>query len=205
VGRKVGVFDNWAAAENQVKGYPEARHRKFRTLSEAESFLNEYSPELKSSDLHHGNEEPRDLLGKPFYAVARGRKTGIFRDWKEMNLSVQGFNQAKFRKFETEEEARAFLGSGPKIANPRNQPQMVPPSDKHARGPGHFWARRRTQKTHSPVFKWKRHYGAGVSLGMTINSPRPARRDHCTEWDSPLARGAAGRLVLGDGTTSAGP
>ena len=43
------------------------------------------------------------------------------------------------------------------------------------------------------------------SLGMTINSPRPARRDHCTEWDSPPARGAAGRLVLADGTTSAGP
>ena len=47
--------------------------------------------------------------------------------------------------------------------------------------------------------------GIDFSLGMTINSPRPARRDHCTEWDSPPARGAAGRLVLADGTTSAGP
>ena len=43
------------------------------------------------------------------YAVARGRKTGIFTTWAECKTHVGGFMFAKFRKFETTEEAEAFI------------------------------------------------------------------------------------------------
>lgn len=42
VGRKPGIYNNWDekdGAENQVKGYPNARHKGFSTRLDAERWL----------------------------------------------------------------------------------------------------------------------------------------------------------------------
>lgn len=44
-----------------------------------------------------------------FYAVANGRRVGIFSTWKECQSSVIGFPNARFKKFETREEAEQFI------------------------------------------------------------------------------------------------
>jgi ribonuclease HI len=44
----------------------------------------------------------------PYYAVARGRTTGIFLNWDECNTSVKGYKNALFKKFDTKEEAENF-------------------------------------------------------------------------------------------------
>ena len=44
-----------------------------------------------------------------FYAVAKGRKTGIFTSWPEAERQVKGFAGARFKSFKTKEEALAFL------------------------------------------------------------------------------------------------
>lgn len=45
----------------------------------------------------------------PFYAVARGEITGIFRTWNECKESVIGYSGAKYKRFETEAEAKKFI------------------------------------------------------------------------------------------------
>lgn len=45
------------------------------------------------------------------YAVARGRVNGIFFTWKECQQSIKGFSGAKYKKFETKEEANHFIDS----------------------------------------------------------------------------------------------
>lgn len=45
------------------------------------------------------------------YAVAAGRKTGIFSTWAECKESVDGYKGAKYKKFASEEEAQAFIDS----------------------------------------------------------------------------------------------
>jgi len=45
-----------------------------------------------------------------FYAVAKGRKTGVFTKWDDAKKLVIGYNGAKFKKFETYEEAEDFVG-----------------------------------------------------------------------------------------------
>lgn len=45
----------------------------------------------------------------PFYAVANGRNIGIFLNWNDCNDSVKGFKYAKFKKFDTREEAEEFI------------------------------------------------------------------------------------------------
>lgn len=44
-----------------------------------------------------------------FYAVAKGRKTGVFTTWGEVKLYVDGFEGARFKKFATRKEAEQFI------------------------------------------------------------------------------------------------
>lgn len=44
-----------------------------------------------------------------FYAVAAGRKTGVFNTWAECQAQVRGFSGAKFKSFPTLAEAQAFV------------------------------------------------------------------------------------------------
>ena len=40
------------------------------------------------------------------YAVARGRKTGVFHTWPECQAQVKGYKNPVFKGFMTEEEAK---------------------------------------------------------------------------------------------------
>lgn len=44
-----------------------------------------------------------------YYAVARGRRTGIFTTWAECKASVNGFSRALFKKFDSRTEAEAWI------------------------------------------------------------------------------------------------
>lgn len=44
-----------------------------------------------------------------FYAVARGRRTGIFTDWPTAARQVQGFPGARYKSFHNRAEAEAFI------------------------------------------------------------------------------------------------
>jgi ribonuclease HI len=45
-----------------------------------------------------------------FYAVGKGRVPGIYNTWEECKSQVQKFQGAKYKKFETEQEATDFVG-----------------------------------------------------------------------------------------------
>lgn len=48
-----------------------------------------------------------------YYVVWKGRDTGVFKTWKECEEQVKGFETARFKSFETEQEARSAFASGP--------------------------------------------------------------------------------------------
>lgn len=45
-----------------------------------------------------------------YYAVKKGRKTGIFTTWPETEKKVKGFSGAQYKSFKTRSEAEAYLG-----------------------------------------------------------------------------------------------
>ena len=48
------------------------------------------------------------VMGKQkfsIYAVARGRKVGLFPNWNECKLQINGFNGARFKGFNSKEDA----------------------------------------------------------------------------------------------------
>lgn len=50
----------------------------------------------------------RLVRAMPFYAVAKGKKPGIYKTWPECESQVKGFQGASFKKFSTLTEAKAF-------------------------------------------------------------------------------------------------
>ncbi|XP_063968630.1 ribonuclease H1-like [Lytechinus pictus] len=50
-------------------------------------------------------------MGRFFYAVGRGRQTGVFPTWDDCKLQVTGFSGARYKKFGTEEEAWNFVNA----------------------------------------------------------------------------------------------
>ena len=58
-------------------------------------------------------------MAKKYYAVKRGRKTGVFTVWAECAAQVQGFQGAVYKGFMTEAEARDWLDGAVDSAAPR--------------------------------------------------------------------------------------
>ena len=72
-------------------------------------------------------------MAKKFYAVKRGRKTGLFTVWAECAAQVKGFQGAVYKGFMTEEEARAWLGGADaRTGQPRAAAEMAAPSTPDA-------------------------------------------------------------------------
>lgn len=49
-------------------------------------------------------------MSNKFYAVKKGRKTGIFYNWDDCKNQIDGFSGSIYKSFKTEKEAREFLG-----------------------------------------------------------------------------------------------
>lgn len=49
------------------------------------------------------------MAAKKYYAVRKGKKTGIFSVWTECRAAVDGFPMAEYKGFATREEAEAYL------------------------------------------------------------------------------------------------
>ena len=67
-------------------------------------------------------------MAKKFYAVKRGRKTGLYTVWAECAAQVKGFQGAVYKGFMTEDEARAWLGGADaRTEQPRAAAEMAAP------------------------------------------------------------------------------
>lgn len=49
-------------------------------------------------------------MAKKYYAVRKGRQTGVFETWTQCQRQVTGFSGAEFKSFSTREEALRFAG-----------------------------------------------------------------------------------------------
>ena len=50
-----------------------------------------------------------------FYAVAVGHKPGVYTEWPEAQMQINGAEKPKYKKFETRKEAEEFVKSGGKM------------------------------------------------------------------------------------------
>jgi ribonuclease HI len=50
-----------------------------------------------------------------YYAIARGRKVGIYTNWNDAKKQIDGFRGAKYKKFATQQEAKQFIDDTPVV------------------------------------------------------------------------------------------
>eukprot|EP00208_Stichococcus_sp_RCC1054_P004769 CAMPEP_0206138726 /NCGR_PEP_ID=MMETSP1473-20131121/3518_1 /ASSEMBLY_ACC=CAM_ASM_001109 /TAXON_ID=1461547 /ORGANISM="Stichococcus sp, Strain RCC1054" /LENGTH=365 /DNA_ID=CAMNT_0053532233 /DNA_START=30 /DNA_END=1124 /DNA_ORIENTATION=+ len=74
------------------------------------------------------------MAGTKFYAVAQGRKTGVYTSWNDCEAQVTGSSGAIYKSFKTEKEARAYLDEhgvctpAKKRIKPTKQPNLDLPA-----------------------------------------------------------------------------
>ena len=57
VGQKPGIYTTWAEAKKQVDGYPNAVYKSFKTLKEAEFFIQKTDSSIKEN-VHSSKKRP---------------------------------------------------------------------------------------------------------------------------------------------------
>jgi ribonuclease HI len=71
------------------------------------------------------------MPAKKYYVVWKGKKTGVFDHWKECEAQVKGVEGAKYKAFETREDAVAAFGGRPedyirkKVSGPKISKSIV--------------------------------------------------------------------------------
>ncbi|KAL2831923.1 hypothetical protein BJY01DRAFT_239946 [Aspergillus pseudoustus] len=104
------IFSSWAQVHPRVTGYRGAHHQGFDTLEDARSSLRERGYIEFSAVVQSNSTSTTSTRGqKKFYAVAYGRTSGIFEDYRDVEMATKGFKSACHQGFETRKEAERFI------------------------------------------------------------------------------------------------
>lgn len=93
-GKVPGLYYDIESYQEQVDGIPGAEGRRFSDEAAAKRYL--------------AGEDP---VKKGIYAVRKGKVPGIYFSAQECEEQVRGFNGAECQKFQTMEQARAYMGN----------------------------------------------------------------------------------------------
>lgn len=74
------------------------------------------------------------MAKKNFYAVAAGKKPGIYKSWPECQKAVNGFSGAIFKGFEFKSDAKAYM-----VENKPKAAHKATAAPEKAKSEGRFW------------------------------------------------------------------
>lgn len=100
--------DNEKDVEVSNEAMESVESNEVETSNEIDNEKEKAPPKVKSKKKAKKKSAPSSKK-KFYYAVAIGRKVGIFPNWNECNKQVNKFKGAKFKKFETKYEAEEFI------------------------------------------------------------------------------------------------
>ncbi|KAL5453609.1 hypothetical protein PMIN06_005374 [Paraphaeosphaeria minitans] len=139
VGFTPGIYQSWDDAKQQTSGFKNPVFKRFTMLTEAEDFMK--SESVSAS-----------IAGKTkYYGVQVGHTPGVYVDWPAVLEQVTGVKGAKQKRFDTWEEAQAFVSEaqqGGAFSHTTSTP-MSPNSHVDLTTPSEFEPRKSTKK-HKP-------------------------------------------------------
>lgn len=99
-GKKAGIYESLEKAQKQVKGVSGSEWKKFKTLEEANKYL----------------EEVKVYKGK-CYVVAKGRKPGIYKDYDLAKKQIDGYSCAYMKRFNSVEKAKEYINENEELSD----------------------------------------------------------------------------------------
>lgn len=109
-GKTTGVFQTWGECQKQVHGFSGALHKGFGTLDQAQAWLLSEHKGPQSFNIQK--------ISKRYYAVARGRTTGVFHSWRQCREQVHEFAGALHKGFGRIDQAQAWLSEHTPLVSP---------------------------------------------------------------------------------------
>uniref|UniRef100_A0A915LUK1 Ribonuclease H1 N-terminal domain-containing protein n=1 Tax=Meloidogyne javanica TaxID=6303 RepID=A0A915LUK1_MELJA len=106
-----GVFSTYKEAMAAMKGFPQAVYKKFKNREDAEEFVQKSKPD---ATLFEAKETDTD---DKFYAVARGRVIGIFKDLETVKKNVIDETAKSPRRKRAHAETTEGNTDGPTVRN----------------------------------------------------------------------------------------
>ncbi|KAK7216000.1 hypothetical protein V2G26_004003 [Clonostachys chloroleuca] len=111
---KPTIFNSWEDAKMRIENFAGGECKGFYSEVEAEDYIYSLRRTALAEDagqtgIEVTEEKPVEPNAKVFYAVFKGRQTGVFTSWAEANEQINGFSGNCHKKFKTEEEARRFV------------------------------------------------------------------------------------------------
>ncbi|KAL1850711.1 hypothetical protein VTK73DRAFT_9607 [Phialemonium thermophilum] len=110
-----GLYASWAVAHVQTNGVKGSCHKAFSTGAEAEAFLKSQGCHEPAVGRARQNDRSQNTVGGStarkirYYAVANGRRQGIYNNWGEAGKQVNGFPGACHKAFDTLQKAQEFI------------------------------------------------------------------------------------------------
>lgn len=72
-------------------------------------YNNQYSNSNDNGRITKAKKKHHKKVHQSYYAVASGRKRGIFKTWNACERQVKGYSNARFKKFKTRQQAQQFI------------------------------------------------------------------------------------------------
>ena len=82
-------------------------------------------------------------MAQKFYAVKKGRQTGLFTSWDACKAQVQGYSGAVYKSFATLREAQAYLWGQPEAQQPQGAAEAPADGEMVAYVDGSFHLQKR--------------------------------------------------------------
>ncbi|RAL15895.1 RNase H1/viroplasmin domain-containing protein [Aspergillus homomorphus CBS 101889] len=103
------IFSSWGDAHPHITGCLSV-HEGFETLPEAQKYMMEKGIDKPKLVIHDDTKEtrPQPHSGR-FYAVAFGRRPGVYLSWKDAEPQVKDYPHACHKRFATRAQAQAFI------------------------------------------------------------------------------------------------
>ncbi|HKK88337.1 MAG TPA: ribonuclease H family protein [Saprospiraceae bacterium] len=102
-GKKPGIYNSWDACLQQVKGYPDAQYKSFKTLKDAE--------EAFSKNFEHVSSSQKKK--KKYYVIWDGPRSAIYTDWNKAKEKIKGLPMTHLKTFGSRILAERALEEGP--------------------------------------------------------------------------------------------
>ncbi|CAH0047442.1 unnamed protein product, partial [Clonostachys solani] len=101
-------------AKMRIENFERGECKGFFSEAEAEDYIcslrrTAIAGDVGQTETRFTEEKPFEASAKRFYAVFKGRQTGVFTSWAEASEQINGFSGNCHKKFKTEEEARRFV------------------------------------------------------------------------------------------------
>lgn len=82
-------------------------------------------------------------MAQKYYAVQKGRQTGLFTSWEDCKAQVQGYSGAVYKSFASLQEAQRYLWGAPEESQSQKTTEQLAPGEMVAYVDGSFHAEKK--------------------------------------------------------------